>query len=116
MGVTGQVTSSEKSDNTTKRDKSAAFEQFKAMGISAREQYTDVTDSQDGTTEKQEKKSSRSRHRSSNIDTESENYKKWEKDFIEHNPQMPSPKPNTVLAWMFRHCATSSQKNGGVYE
>lgn len=34
------VTSSEKSDSTTKRDKSAAFEQFKAMGISAREQYT----------------------------------------------------------------------------
>ena len=58
MGVTGQTTSSEKSDSTTKRDKSAAFELFKAMGRSARESYTDVSKNQEGTTGKQEKKSS----------------------------------------------------------
>lgn len=101
MGVTGQTTGSEKSDSTTKRDKSAAFEQFKAMGISAREKYADTTENQKGTTEKQEKKSFRSKH-CSNIDTESEIYKKLEKDFIEHNPQKASPTPYTVLAWMFR--------------
>lgn len=100
------VTSSEKSDSTTKRDKSAAFEQFIAMGRSARESYTDVSKNQEGTTEKQEKKSFRSRH-PANIDTESENYKKWEKDFIEHNPQKVSPTPCTVLAWMFRQYETA---------
>lgn len=57
MGIIWQATSSEKSDSTTKRDKSAAFEQFKAMGRSARESYTDVAKNQEGTTEKQEKKS-----------------------------------------------------------
>lgn len=105
MGVTGQITSSEKSDSTTKKARSAIFEAFVNMGRSAREQYIDVTDNQEGTTEKQEKKSSRSRH-PANIDTESEIYKKWEKDFIEHNPQKPSPKPYTVLAWMFRQYET----------
>ena len=40
MGVTGQTTGSEKSDSTTKRDKSAAFEQFKNLGRSARDSYT----------------------------------------------------------------------------
>lgn len=58
MGVTGQTTGSEKSDSTTKRNKSAAFEQFKAMGISAREKYTNTAENQEGATEKQEKKSS----------------------------------------------------------
>ena len=108
MGIRGQATSSEKSDSTPKKDRSAVFEKFKNKGISAREQYTNVTENQEGTTEKQEKKSSRSRHYSSNIDTESENYKKWEKDFIEHNPQKAdSYTPGTVLAWMFRQYETA---------
>lgn len=102
MEVTGQTTSSEKSDSTTKRNKSAAFEQFKNMGISAREKYTNTAENQEGTTEKQEKKSSRSRH-PINIDTESEKYKELEKDFIEHNPQKAnSYSPYMIWAWAFR--------------
>lgn len=94
MGVTGQATGSDKSDSTTKRDKSAAFEQFKAMGRSARESYTDVAENQEGTTESQEKKSS--------VD---ESLEKLRQAFGEYDSQRKNPYGG--LVWAFRHCGTA---------
>lgn len=91
MGVTGQATSSEKSDSTTKKARSAAFEQFKATGISAREQYIDVEKSQEGITESQNKKSS--------VD---ESLEKLRQDFGEYDSQKKNPYDYKDLIRAFR--------------
>lgn len=94
MGVTGQTTGSEKSDSTTKRDKSAAFEQFKNMGISAREKYTNTAENQEGATESQEKKSS--------VD---ESLEKLRQAFRGYDSQKKNPYGG--LVWAFRQCGTA---------
>lgn len=97
MGVTGQATSSEKSVSATKRDKSAAFEQFKNLGISAREQYTDTTENQEDTIGKQEKKSS--------VD---ESLEKLRQVFREYDSQKRNPYEDLARAFRKYETAPSS--------